>query len=70
MRGRRRRRSSSSTGSSYVCYGHHHEREHTETGRTAVVNPGAHFPTVPDDHRTVAILDTLSESVQFRSVLE
>ncbi len=54
----------------YVCYGHHHEREHETDGRTTVVNPGAHFPTVPADHRTVAILDTLSESVRFRSVLE
>lgn len=52
----------------YVCYGHHHERELTETGRTTVLNPGAHFPTVPDDHRTVAILDTLSESVRFESI--
>ncbi|MFW5974003.1 MAG: YfcE family phosphodiesterase [Natrialbaceae archaeon] len=54
----------------YVCYGHHHERELTETGRTTILNPGAHFPTVPEDHRTVAILDTRSASVQFRSVLE
>ncbi len=54
----------------YVCYGHHHERELIETGRTTVLNPGGHFPTVSADHRTVAILDTLSESVRFRSVLE
>ncbi|MWV41813.1 metallophosphoesterase [Natrialba sp. INN-245] len=53
-----------------VCYGHHHERERTERGRTTVLNPGGQFPTIPDDHRTVAILDTLSESVRFRSVLE
>ncbi|TYL39467.1 YfcE family phosphodiesterase [Natronococcus pandeyae] len=54
----------------FVCYGHHHQREHTEEGRTTLLNPGAHFPTVPDEHRTVAIVDTLSESVRFRSVLE
>ncbi|RQH00722.1 metallophosphoesterase [Natrarchaeobius oligotrophus] len=53
-----------------VCYGHHHERECTERGRTTLVNPGGHFPSIPADHRTVAILDTLSESVRFRSVLE
>ncbi|TYT63729.1 metallophosphoesterase [Natrialba swarupiae] len=53
-----------------VCYGHHHERERTERGRTTVLNPGGQFPTIPDDHRTVAILDTRSESVRFRSVLE
>lgn len=53
-----------------VCYGHHHEREHSESGPTTIVNPGAHFPTVPDEHRTVAVLDTLTETVRFRSVLE
>ncbi|RQG95198.1 metallophosphoesterase [Natrarchaeobius chitinivorans] len=51
-----------------VCYGHHHERDLTERGRTTVLNPGGHFPSIPADHRTVAILDTLSESVRFRSV--
>ncbi|AGB39561.1 metallophosphoesterase [Natronococcus occultus] len=54
----------------YVCYGHHHRREHREDGRTTLLNPGAQFPTVPDEHRTVAIIDTLSEAVRFRSVLE
>ena len=54
----------------YVCYGHHHERVHREEGRTTVINPGAHFPLVPEAHRTVAILDTRAESLQFRSVLE
>ncbi|RQG89146.1 metallophosphoesterase [Natrarchaeobius halalkaliphilus] len=54
----------------FVCYGHHHERELTEVGRTTVLNPGAHFPTVADADRTVAILDTRSETVRFRSVLE
>ncbi|RKD93539.1 YfcE family phosphodiesterase [Halopiger aswanensis] len=54
----------------FVCYGHHHERDLTENGRTTVLNPGGHFPTIPDEHRTVAIVDTLSESVRFRSVLE
>ena len=54
----------------FVCYGHHHEREHREEGRTTLVNPGAQFPTVSDEHRTVAIVDTRSEGVRFRSVLE
>ena len=54
----------------YVCYGHHHERVHREEGRATLLNPGAHFPTVPEEHRTVAILDTRSETVRFRSVLE
>ncbi|WP_254766436.1 metallophosphoesterase [Salinilacihabitans rarus] len=50
----------------FVCYGHHHRRELTEEGRTTLLNPGAHFPTVPDEHRTVAVVDTETESVQFR----
>ncbi|MFU8868565.1 metallophosphoesterase [Natronococcus sp.] len=51
-----------------VCYGHHHRREHTELGETTLLNPGAHFPTVPDEHRTVAVVDTETGSVRFRSV--
>lgn len=54
----------------FVCYGHHHEREHAEKGRTTVLNPGAHFLPNSDGDRTVAVLDTRSESVRFRSVLE
>ncbi len=54
----------------FVCYGHHHERDLTEVGRTTVLNPGAHFSATSDDQRTVAIVDTLDESVRFRSVLE
>jgi hypothetical protein len=52
----------------YVCYGHHHEREHTETGRTTLMNPGAHFPTVSEENRTVAIVDTETESMRFREL--
>ncbi len=52
----------------FVCYGHHHEREKQEVGETIVLNPGAQFPTVPDDHRTVAIADTRSDEVGFRRV--
>ncbi|OVE83369.1 metallophosphoesterase [Natronolimnobius baerhuensis] len=54
----------------FVCYGHHHEREVTEVGGTTLLNPGGQFPTIPADHRTVALVDTLDESVRFRSVLE
>ncbi len=53
-----------------VCHGHHHERRLEENGRTTILNPGAHFPTVPEEHRTVAILDTRSETVRFRPVTE
>ncbi|THE65499.1 metallophosphoesterase [Salinadaptatus halalkaliphilus] len=54
----------------FVCYGHHHERERAEEGRTTVINPGAHVLPKSEEDRTVAILDTLSESVRFRSVRE
>ncbi|SEQ70621.1 metallophosphoesterase [Natrinema salaciae] len=54
----------------FVCYGHHHERELSEDGRTTVLNPGAHFLAKSEADRTVAILDTRTESVRFRSVLE
>ncbi|SEW27976.1 metallophosphoesterase [Natrinema salifodinae] len=54
----------------FVCYGHHHERELSAEGRTTVLNPGAHFLPQSEDDRTVAIVDTRSESVRFRSVRE
>lgn len=53
----------------FVCYGHHHERELSEAGRTTVLNPGAHV-LAADEDRTVAIVDTEAESVRFRSVDE
>lgn len=54
----------------FVCYGHHHRREHSENGRTTLLNPGAHFPPTPDEHRTVAIVDTETEAVRFREIVE
>ena len=50
-----------------VCYGHHHERELSEEGRTTVLNPGAHVLASEED-RTVAVVDTETESVQFREL--
>ena len=52
----------------YVLHGHWHVREERTVGETTVVNPGAHFPTVDDEHRTVAILDTATDSVAFHDV--
>jgi hypothetical protein len=49
----------------YVVYGHWHVREERKVGETTVINPGAHFPTVPGEHRTVAIVDTEADSVDF-----
>lgn len=52
----------------YVCYGHFHVAEQREEGDTTVLNPGAHFPTVPDDNRSVAVVDTETDEVEFVSV--
>ncbi|WP_331233550.1 metallophosphoesterase [Natronorarus salvus] len=52
----------------YVCYGHHHEREERSVGETTVINPGAHFPLVEANHRTVALLDTETGEVEFLAV--
>ena len=51
----------------FVCYGHHHERELTEEGRTTVLNPGAHV-LASEENRTVAIVDTETESVRFHEL--
>lgn len=51
-------------GFDYVCYGHHHVSEVREVGETTVVNPGAHFPTVPEENRSVAVVDTASGEVE------
>jgi putative phosphoesterase len=51
-----------------VCYGHWHRAEEREVDDTTVVNPGAHFPTVPEEHQSVAILDTEDESIEFVNI--
>ncbi|MFB6169566.1 MAG: metallophosphoesterase [Haloarculaceae archaeon] len=52
----------------YVLYGHFHEAEVRTVGETTVVNPGAHFPTVPEADRSVAVVDTEAETVDLRSL--
>jgi hypothetical protein len=55
----------------YVLYGHYHVKEKRDADGTTVINPGAHFPTVPDEHRTVALVDTEKEgkdAVRFERV--
>jgi putative phosphoesterase len=52
----------------YVLYGHFHVAEHREEGDTTVLNPGAHFPTVPEDNRSVAVIDTETDEVEFVSI--
>jgi len=54
----------------YVCYGHHHERDLHRVDGTTVLNPGAHFPTVPDEHRTVAVVDLAADDVEFVPVAD
>lgn len=41
----------------YVLRGHYHIREKRDVDGTTVLNPGGHFPTVPEKHRTVAVVD-------------
>lgn len=45
----------------FVLHGHWHVRERRSVGETTVLNPGAHFPTVPEEHRTGAVVDTAEE---------
>jgi putative phosphoesterase len=59
-----------SGGYAYVCHGHWHVRERREVDGTTVLNPGAHFPTVPAEHRTVAVVDTGADEVAFHDVEE
>ncbi|MDY7080943.1 MAG: metallophosphoesterase family protein, partial [Halobacteria archaeon] len=56
----------------YVLYGHYHTKEEKEVDGTTVINPGAHFPTVPDEHRTVALIDTEQDEdpVEFVNLVE
>lgn len=52
----------------YVLYGHYHVREERDVDGTTVINPGAHFPTVPDEHRTVAFVEPETDTVRFERV--
>ena len=51
-----------------VCYGHFHVAEERSVEGTTVVNPGGHFPTVPEEHRRVALFDTATGEVRFEAV--
>lgn len=52
----------------YVLYGHFHEAEQRTVEGTTVLNPGGHFPTVPDEHRSVVTLDTADGAVIFHDI--
>ena len=52
----------------YVLHGHWHVREERTVGETTVLNPGAHFPTVADEHRTVAVVDTGVDEITFHAI--
>ena len=52
----------------YVLYGHWHVREERAVGDTIVLNPGAQFPTVAEDSRTVAIVEPDSSRVSFHKI--
>ncbi|MFB6143137.1 MAG: metallophosphoesterase [Halorientalis sp.] len=51
-----------------VCYGHFHVAECRDVQGTTVLNPGAHFPTVPPENRSVAVLDTDAGTVEFLDI--
>lgn len=48
----------------YVCYGHHHEQHLETVGETTIINPGALYPTVPAEEQSVAVVDTVKQSVE------
>jgi len=50
----------------YVLRGHYHVREERDVDGTTVLNPGGHFPTVPDEHQTVALVE--GDEVEFVDV--
>ena len=52
----------------YVLHGHWHVREARAVGETIVINPGAHFPTVAEDSRTVAVIETDDDTVEFYTI--
>jgi putative phosphoesterase len=52
----------------YVLHGHWHVREKRTVGDTVVLNPGAQFPTVADEHRTVATIETDADGVSFHRI--
>ena len=49
----------------YVLYGHFHEAEQHAVGDATVINPGAHFPMVEGEDRSVVLLDTETDEVRF-----
>lgn len=52
----------------YVVYGHWHSREERMVDGTTLINPGAHFPTVPEQSRTVAVVETDTDTVEFHRI--
>jgi predicted phosphodiesterase len=54
----------------YVCYGHHHVRERRDVDDCVVINPGGHFPTVPEEHCTVCLLETDTGETEFVDLVD
>lgn len=52
----------------YVVYGHWHVREERTIDGTTIINPGAHFPTVSEANRTVAVVETDTDTVEFHRI--
>ena len=52
----------------YVCYGHWHTTEERSVGDTTVLNPGALYAGAEPSEQTVAIIDTETDSIEFKAV--
>lgn len=52
----------------YVLYGHFHAADRREVDGTTVLNPGAHFPSVPESERSVVVIDTDADEAGFVSL--
>lgn len=52
----------------YVCHGHTHHRRNERYGPTRVINPGALYHTRDREGKSVCLLDTLADTVEFLAV--
>lgn len=52
-----------------VCYGHFHETDQQTVNETLVINPGGHFPTVPEENQCVITIDTSEMDIGFHSTV-
>lgn len=51
-----------------VCYGHFHEPDEQTVNDTTIINPGGHFPTVPEDNRCLITIETATGAIEFHNI--